>query len=51
MNYKIKYKVFDSKRDVIKGGEIIVRNKDNDIHAKISLEGYLKKKYEDFYCL
>lgn len=51
-DYRIKYSVTLNSPSGIKeliGKEIIVRNRENELWAKLGLEGYLRKKYgEDF---
>lgn len=47
-NYRIKYSVTlnsPSGRKELTGKEIIVRNRENELWAKLALEGYLRKKY------
>lgn len=44
MNYRIKYEVILSSGTLL-GKEIIVKNKPNELIAKVSLEDYLKKKH------
>lgn len=44
MNYRIKYEVTLSS-GTLSGKEIIVKNKPNELIAKVSLEDYLKKKH------
>ena len=46
MNYRIKYEV-TLLSGIIPDKEIIVKNKDNELYAKVSLEDYLKRKYGD----
>ena len=46
MNYRIKYNVILFS-EVKYDKEIIVKNKDNELIAKVSLEDYLKRKYGD----
>lgn len=46
MNYRIKYEVTLSS-GILSGKEIIVKNKDNELIAKVSLEDYLKRKHGD----
>lgn len=47
-NYRIKYSVtlnsLSGKKELT-GKEIIVRNRENDLWAKLSLEDYLRKKH------
>ena len=47
-NFIIDYSVFRSDNTLIKSGQIIVKNKLSAIAAKIALEGYMKKKHNDF---
>ncbi|WBC28451.1 hypothetical protein RPMD05_66 [Rhodobacteraceae phage LS06-2018-MD05] len=44
--YQIKYSLFDSNKKIVKWGEIKVKNKDNELAAKVSLEKYLRTKYK-----
>jgi hypothetical protein len=44
MNFKIKYSLYKGD-DVIKWGTIKVKNKDNELEAKIKLEKYFRKKF------
>lgn len=46
MNYRIKYEVTLSSGTLL-GKEIIVKNKPNELIAKVSLEDYLKRKHGD----
>ena len=46
MNYRIKYQVYLTTGNLL-DKEIIVKNKDNELFAKVSLEDYLKRKYGD----
>lgn len=45
MTFKIKYSLFDKDNNVVKWGEILAKNKRNELQAKISLEKYMRKKY------
>jgi hypothetical protein len=47
----IAYEVFDNKNNIIKSGSMKCKNKYTDLEAKISLETFLKKKYNNFYKL
>jgi hypothetical protein len=47
----ITYKIFDNKNNIIKSGSMKCKNKYTDLEAKISLEAFLKKKYNNFYKL
>ena len=49
--YLIDYKVLDINNQLIKDGSIRVKNKTNELEAKCSLEGYLKKKYPSMHKL
>lgn len=44
MNYRIKYNLVLSS-EILYDKEIKVKNKDNELIAKVSLEDYLKRKY------
>lgn len=44
MNYRIKYQVHLTTGNLL-DKEIIVKNKDNELFAKVSLEDYLKRKH------
>lgn len=47
-NYRIKYSVTlnsPSGRKELTGKEVIVRNRENELWAKLALEGYLRKKH------
>lgn len=46
MNYRINYNVVLYNKTLY-DKEIIVKNKNNELIAKCSLEDYLKRKYED----
>jgi len=46
--YLIEYRVLDKSGQVLKAGKMKVKNKMNDLHAKIELELFLKIKYPGF---
>lgn len=46
MNYRIKYQVYLTTGNLL-DKEIIVKNKPNELIAKVSLEDYLKRKHGD----
>ena len=46
--YIIEYRVLNKKKQTIKDGKMKVKNKMNDLHAKIELEIFLKEKYPGF---
>lgn len=46
MNYRIKYQVYLTTGNLL-DKEIIVKNKDNELFAKVSLEEYLRRKHGD----
>lgn len=46
MNYRIKYQVYLTTGNLL-DKEIIVKNKDNELFAKVSLEKYLRRKHGD----
>jgi hypothetical protein len=45
MNFLIKYKILDTNNNLLKNGTIKVKNKVNQLDAKVKLEIYFKKKY------
>jgi hypothetical protein len=45
--YVIDYKVYYTDNTVSQEHTIKIKNCDNDIHAKVRLEGYLIKKHKD----
>jgi len=47
----IAYEVYDNKNNIIKNGNMKCKNKFTELDAKISLETFLKKKYNNFYKL
>jgi len=46
--YLIEYVVYDKDNRIIKEGTIRVKNQPNDFIAKVKLEKYLQKKYNNF---
>jgi hypothetical protein len=48
-NYRIKYDITSTDGSYLKrGGEVIAKNRHNELEAKCKLEDYLKGKYKTF---
>lgn len=46
--YVLSYKVYDKNGNLIKEGKMKVKNCLSDLHSKIKLESFMKKKFANF---